>query len=404
MAMLALCWLGGVCLRAGATTMVEDIRWDSKPAYTRCVVELSGPAQYKAYDRSNDGYVYVDLFDVRGQQENLSISVDDGVVKAILVVQHKDRQILRLIFYLKMKTRFSVQTLEDPHRLIVDIEHPADASPPEEEIAPAETQPSLLNAVMGAPRKKVVVIDPGHGGKDPGTVSRIKIDGKKIEEKDLALKTALELKKLIDKSPNMEARLTRETDKYVSLDDRNRMAEHFKGDLYVSIHYNAGKNRQVSAITRGMELYFLSPEKTQQESERLLGALKSTEKNNGSSNLSQNPKLQSLLEKMIDEKLNRQFRLSRLMCQYMEDEFKQDSYFGQYYRGIKDAGFRSLVRQYTRPTVLVEVGYLTHSKELAEMVKPSNQRSAAIHVFNAINRYFHHQDPNFKPMRIKLPE
>ena len=102
---------------------------------------------------------------------------------------------------------------------------------------------------------KRIIIDPGHGGKDPGAVGN-----KQYYEKKIVLKLALMLKKELKKAlPKIDILLTRETDKFISLEKRTAFANSKKGDLFISLHCNALENTKV----RGIETYYLSLTKNQ---------------------------------------------------------------------------------------------------------------------------------------------
>lgn len=95
--------------------------------------------------------------------------------------------------------------------------------------------------------KKLVVIDPGHGGKDPGTISG------KLYEKDIVLKLAKKIEKLAKNYDNIEVKLTRDKDVFLPLEERALIANRLEGDLFISLHANSYKDRTVG----GMELYHL---------------------------------------------------------------------------------------------------------------------------------------------------
>lgn len=112
--------------------------------------------------------------------------------------------------------------------------------------APRPTAPEA-----SPPRRFVVVIDPGHGGKDPGAVSA---DGQ-LKEKDVTLKVGLELRRILKRGdPRVKALLTRDKDVFVSLEDRKAFAHSVNADLFISIHCNSSNE----AVARGIETYFFS--------------------------------------------------------------------------------------------------------------------------------------------------
>ncbi|MDZ4122183.1 MAG: N-acetylmuramoyl-L-alanine amidase, partial [Candidatus Cloacimonadaceae bacterium] len=100
---------------------------------------------------------------------------------------------------------------------------------------------------------RTIVLDPGHGGKDPGAVGR-----KGLKEKDVNLAVTLKLKRLIEQELDIEVLLTRSDDRFVSLQDRTKFANDKRADLFISIHANASKSRD----SKGIETYYLSTART----------------------------------------------------------------------------------------------------------------------------------------------
>lgn len=116
-----------------------------------------------------------------------------------------------------------------------------------------KAEPNPL-AVRGARKKMRIVVDPGHGGKDPGAVRS------RYREKDWNLDVAKELARLLKKG-GFEVKLTREKDTFIALSERSKISNNFKADLFVSVHTNASKNRNAN----GFQVYFRSEKATDKE-------------------------------------------------------------------------------------------------------------------------------------------
>jgi N-acetylmuramoyl-L-alanine amidase len=221
-----------------------------------------------------------------------------------------------------------------------------------------------------------IVIDPGHGGKDPGT------HGKTTKEKDVALKISLKLGQYIEKNlPDVKVIYTRKDDRYMSLDERAALANKAKADLFICIHANA----IVNANAYGTETYVMGLHKDD-------GNMDVAKRENSVITLDENyeeryegfdPKspesyiLFSLTQSAYKES-------SLLFAQKIEDQFKKK--VGRYSRGVKQAGFWVLWRT-AMPSVLIETGFLSNSKEEDYLKSDEGQNLIASGIFRAFKEY-----------------
>jgi N-acetylmuramoyl-L-alanine amidase len=170
---------------------------------------------------------------------------------------------------------YKIFALSDPDRLVLDISHRphedmrqigdittsrAAAAPTPAIPAPVIPSPTVTDSAASAtPGKpshavKTIVIDPGHGGKDPGTIGR-----HGTTEKDITLKVALILKDLLSKQPGTHVLMTRDRDVFIELEDRAKFANSKEADLFISIHVNSHPHKGV----RGLEIYHFGEAKDQ---------------------------------------------------------------------------------------------------------------------------------------------
>ena len=217
-----------------------------------------------------------------------------------------------------------------------------------------------------------VIIDPGHGGRDPGAIGP---GG--THEKDIVLAVAKELKSLIDERREIKAVLTRDRDVYVSLQDRARIASTNEGKLFISIHANGLENRRMN----GMEVYFLSDAKT--ESAKLVA-----ERENAVVRFEENPGYYSgdlgILSKIqFDMLSNVYIEESQFLCQLMLE--KGISATKQTSRGVKQGPFYVLLgTQALMPSILFEIGYISNANEETMMKRVSYQKRIAEAMYDAI--------------------
>ncbi len=180
------------------------------------------------------------------------VTTEDPYIQGLRVGRNRPG-VIRLVLDLKAEVKPQVFTLppvgEYGHRLVLDI-YPTVAPDPLAALLERADQPPLLSAERPkVARLATIVIDPGHGGEDPGATGR---HGSR--EKDITLNIARRLKVLLDAEPNMRAVLTRDADYYLPLQVRVDKARKVKADLFVSIHADAF----VRPNARGSSVFALS--------------------------------------------------------------------------------------------------------------------------------------------------
>ena len=227
-----------------AACRLLDIRQWSAPDHTRVVIDLDGTPSYEVPPPTNPLILRMNLSKVvlpRGKQE---IFVNDQVITKIRV-EPGEKDGAEVILLLTKPARWEVfllkPYLDKPDRLVIDVSRP---DLEEREKAERQTSQGLKSK-----KTKIVVIDPGHGGEDPGAIGY-----RKTLEKDIVLAMAGRLQKALDGSGEVRAFLTRRGDYFVSLNDRIKIAQEYGADLFISLHTNGSKKRQA----RGTSIYCLS--------------------------------------------------------------------------------------------------------------------------------------------------
>lgn len=220
---------------------------------------------------------------------------------------------------------------------------------------------------------KTVVIDAGHGGKDPGC------HGASAQEKHVCLSMALMLGKTIsEKYPDIKVIYTRDTDVFVELSERAKIANRNKADLFICIHANAA-----SASAYGTETYVLGLHRTEAQQ-------KVAERENSTIHLEDDGGAKYKdFDLSPDAIIARQIQLSVFLDQSISFASKLQKEFttiGRYDRGVKQAGFLVLYKT-TMPSVLIETGFLTNPKEEKFLSDSTTQRQMANSMFTAFNKY-----------------
>jgi N-acetylmuramoyl-L-alanine amidase len=249
---LALSVLLGIDRPPGLSDVTEVRHW-SYPQYTRVVVELTQPVtsdvKHLAADRAEGRpeRLYLDLSGVWvGLRYAEPIPVGDGLLEGIRLGQNS-RRTARVVIDLKRYDHHRLFFLSSPSRVVIDVYGGKQNGRAVAERRARRTPPGREPLPLGMRRVRTVVLDPGHGGQDPGAVGA---DG--LREKDVTLRLARALR------PRLVARgfrvvLTRDGDRALSLEERTALAEGVGGDVFISLHTNAARRRNA----RGIETYYL---------------------------------------------------------------------------------------------------------------------------------------------------
>lgn len=238
-----------------------------------------------------------------------------------------------------------------------------------------------------------ICIDPGHGGKDPGAVS------KQGYEKDINLAVALKLGKYItDNYKDVKVVYTRKTDEFVELYKRAEIANKNKADLFISIHVNANKKTEA----HGAETFVMGLHKTQGnletamlENSAILKEDNYKEQYEGFDPKS--PEAFIIFTMYQNTYLEQSLLLSSLIQEEFRDAVKRED------RGVKQAGFMVLWKT-TMPSVLIELGFISNEDEAAFLLKDENQDKMAAAIFRAFRNYKNIAEGKVKENNIKSHE
>ena len=239
----------------------------------------------------------------------------------------------------------------------------------------------LLTVVVGSAKDFTVVIDAGHGGKDPGALSA----NGKVREKDITLKVALMVgESIVKKHPEVKVLYTRKSDVFVGLNDRARIANKADADLFISIHVNAAENRSA----KGAETYTLGVEEARTERN-----LEIAKRENGVILLEDN-------HEKTYANFNPNSPESYIIFEYMQSEFVKESiHIAQYVqsnfandanrldRGVRQAGFLVL-NATSMPSILVELGYISNAEEAKYLASATAQQHLSSCISKAFDRYY----------------
>jgi N-acetylmuramoyl-L-alanine amidase len=243
-------------------------------------------------------------------------------------------------------------------------------------IAPKGTSGVATKAAPTKYKVKTVVIDAGHGGKDPGT------HGKKKNERDITLAIALQLGKIINEfQPDVKVLYTRKTDVFIPLDERAAIANRNNADLFISIHCNANNNKAI----HGTETYCMGAhtnaanlEVAKRENSAVLLEKDYLRKYEGFNPNS--PLAHIFFSNMQSAYITNSLRFAS----HVEAQFKNR--VGRHSRGVKQAGF-IVIYKTAMPSALIETGYLSNAKEEEYLSSAQGQVYLASAIYRAFREY-----------------
>jgi N-acetylmuramoyl-L-alanine amidase len=367
---------------------VQHIRHWSTPTYTRVVVDLEKPVPYESKllkeDRSQNkpARLYVDLKGACVTSDiDETIPIGDGLLKSARAAQYS-KDTVRVVLDIDSIEGYKIFPLYDPFRIVVDVQGANGKQEKVKEVAKAEKR-AVRRGVRKAekPDEKVslarqlgltvrkIVIDPGHGGKDPGCF----LDHN-VEEKNIVLNLAQILAKKLEERLKVEAVLTRNTDVFVPLEKRTAFANMQKADLFLSLHVNSYKQGDVS----GVETYFLNMA-TDERAVMLAARENATSEKNISD-------LQKILnDLMLNTKISESSKLAYDIQKGIIGQTKK-KYDNVRDLGVKQAPFYVLIGA-DMPAILVETGFLSNPTEKKRLESRKYLESIADGIVSGIENY-----------------
>ena len=404
---------------AAAIATIKDIKRVPLPDGVRVSIELDAESMYRHERLERPRRVFFDLKGARTitSLQDAILKFDDDVVREIRFGRHPQNT-TRIVMDMESVESYSVFTLYNPFRLVVDFKRSAAASKPVPPVTTGLTasipgaQPQAI--VTGAAEAKPVaaakdpvpllsrpateivtaspalpsansngqfslarqlglgvsriVLDAGHGGHDPGA----RANG--IDEAELVLDVTLRLRDLLEKQPGIEVTLTRSTDEFIALEERTAIANRRSADLFLSIHANASRNPKA----RGVETYFLNFA-SNPEAE----AVAARENSASGKTMHSLPEIVRAiaLNNKIDESRDFADMVQKSMVRRLSTRNKMLRDLG-----VKQAPFVVLIGA-GMPSVLAEISFVTNKQEGVLLKTPAYRQQIAESLFDAVLRY-----------------
>ncbi|MDD9912702.1 MAG: N-acetylmuramoyl-L-alanine amidase, partial [Alphaproteobacteria bacterium] len=378
-----------VAATAVAKPVVEKIRVGQHGAKTRIVLEVTQSAKPSVFTLPNPSRVVLDFSNILFKPDLTSVLLPKNEKMLI----QKMRQgvfkpgVVRMVLDVKAPvtpTVFSIPPSQQnkKYRIVIDL-RPREvlgnkkSSKKVPSVAELTKQAPLAPVVRPkVPRRKqdpiIVMLDPGHGGVDPGAVGL-----KKSREKHIVLEIAKKLKKELERQKNVKVYLTRDKDEYVKLSERVKMAQRRNADVFISLHADAHKVRKV----RGGSVYVLSERSSDKEAARLAREANDGDLFAGLDISKESKEVQNILIDLTQrETMNRSSALGQKVLKELGGVTKLRK--GK----VLFAGFRVL-KAPDIPSILVELAYLSNPTEEKNLKSQRYQTRLARALAKGVSRY-----------------
>ena len=330
-----------------APAMIQNLRTAISPEATRLVLDLDRKTRVKKHVPGRaDGMVLEIPHAILSKAAQSTIA--KGTLAQSFVIRQTTDDSVAVSLPIGTFQSYRLFSLANPPRLVIDVtpSTPQELAPPLEPASPSQLLAPPQQPLP--PRSKsftTIVIDPGHGGRDPGAHGH-----RGTEEKDITLKVALKLRDLLRKEPGMRVLMTRDRDVFVELEDRAKYANGNEADLFLSIHVNSHPQRSV----RGIEIYHFGEAKDQR-------ALEVAARENGtplnSTGIGWEYLVADLLTtKKIEASLELAWNTKEAMIGHLNGHYALVDH------GVKTAPFYVL-RFTSMPSILAEIAYISNSTE-----------------------------------------
>jgi N-acetylmuramoyl-L-alanine amidase len=376
-------------LQGGSLAEVKGIRFWSSPSYSRVVIDVDSEVRYTHRLLKRDPSIakpkrlYIDLNHSR-MQPGLKpvVPITDDLLSDARAAQYSPDTV-RIVLDIKSIDSFKIFSLRNPFRIVVDV-----SSVPRKTASKSasktvskkrfkhELEKPTGKVPKGALAKQLalgvrrIVIDPGHGGKDPGATGYLK----SVREKNVTLEISRRLARKIRQRLGCEAVLTRKGDTALSLEERTARANTKSADLFISIHTNANKTRHCY----GIETYFLN---LATDKDAILVAAR--ENATSAKNISD---LEAILSDLMkNAKIDESSRLAGYVQEAIIRKLKPR------YRRIKDKGVKQapfyVLLGAEMPCILIEVAFITNPRECRRLNTAAYQEDIADAIVTGIQRY-----------------
>jgi len=372
----------------GGAVIVSNLRYWSNPNYTRIVIDADGETGYSHRLLKQDPALnkpqrlYVDLSNSRlGSDIKRAIPINDDLLSDARAGQYEPG-IVRVVVDIKSYKTYKIFSLKNPFRIVIDVWGSRDEEVKEEgpEYKDGEKGDKMSAGALAkqfALGVKKITVDVGHGGDDYGAPGYMK----GVHEKDIVLILGKKLANKLRNELGCEVIMTRNSDKYLTLEERTAIANTKNSDVFISLHTNAARNKNAY----GIETYYLN---LATDDESILVAAR--ENATSTKNISD---LQSILNDLMQNaKINES---SRLAGHVQDAIFKKlnSNYDNVKNKGVKKAPFYVLLGA-QMPAILIETSFISNKRECLRLLDPDYQELLCDAIINGVRNYIKEINPS----------
>ncbi len=347
---------------------LNDVRINTKQNDIRLTLLLNQPVHSRTFALSNPPRLVVDFKDTHLATSLKNLDLNATQIKNIRI-GYPEPNVTRVVFDLKIPMQFKIISQPSENKLIINL-HPTSS--------PQKINTLSLHSIpVRTPARHpiVIVIDPGHGGHDPGAVG---LHGTK--EKNVTLAISKQLAHLINQQPNMRAVLTRNGDYYLGLRDRLKLARKGNADFFIALHADSYFNDHAG----GASVYALSQHGATSEAARWLARRDNYSELGGVDLRELNDQSYLLRSVLIDlaqtATITDSLRLGSIMLSNLKQVTKL------HYSRVEQAPFMVL-KSPDIPSILVEMGFISNADEEERLRDENYQNKVALALFNSIRTY-----------------
>lgn len=382
---------------AAANNIIAIRIWPSS-TYTRITMESSATIQYKQMKLSNPDRLVIDIQDMQLNSTLQNISqqaiASDPLIKTIRAGQF-DPQTVRIVVELKTDIKPQLFTLKPiagfKDRFVIDL-YPAKALADDPMLALLEdfndgtlntqtpstkTPPPATKPNKSKRNTFIIMLDPGHGGEDPGAVGP-----SGIREKDIVLKIAKQLKQMISREPNMKVYLTREEDVFIPLGIRVAKARKLNANLFISIHADAF----TTPTARGSSVFALSEKGATSAAAKFLAQTQNKADEIGGIKITSKDRYlnQTLVDLTQTATINDSLKFGKFVLNNIGKLNKLHK------NGVEQAGF-AVLKAPDIPSILVETAFISNPEEEKKLSSNNFQKQMASAIFDGIRSHINTQ-------------
>jgi N-acetylmuramoyl-L-alanine amidase len=369
-------------------TQIRNARLWRSDSKLRLVLDLSGPVQYKTFTLSAPERIIIDVSGARLEGDFSQLALENTPIKSIRSGHFgasDTRIVLDLTSPVKLNSFLLGPDGSQGNRLVLDLGHDVLARAPVQLAAAAPLVKEPQGPLAARDRSKrdiMIVVDAGHGGKDPGAVG-----SKGEREKDVVLSISQLLAKRLKREKGFDVRLVRNDDFFVPLRKRVDIARKYNADMFISVHADAAPRLTAS----GASVFALSENGATSATARFMAQRENGADLIGATSLlnlkDKDPMLAGVI---LDMSMNATIAASLELGHTVLGSLEGVTTLHQ--KRVEQAGF-AVLKSPDVPSILVETGFISNSRDSQRLVTARHQQAVADGLFDGMKRYFERNPP-----------